>query len=82
MIEGVGEFLGGLSVVYGQEVITKKIGISFTFLIITFLFLISLVMVYLASYFRNLALLDFASFIAGYCDCMGFALGLSIAGRW
>lgn len=81
VVEGVGEFLGGLSVVFGQAVL-KKIGISCTFLIITALFMGALLMVYLAAYFRNLILLDFASFIAGYCDCMGYALGLSIAGRW
>jgi len=46
------------------------------------LFLVSLVLVYFASSWKDLFLLQVGSFIAGYCDCMGFAIALSIAGKW
>jgi hypothetical protein len=74
--------LGGFSVVFGQEFINRKIGIERTFILSNSLYLLSLLTIYLGSNFKSLVVMDIGSFVVGFCDCLTFTLGLTIAGKW
>jgi hypothetical protein len=69
-------------VIFGQKFINRKIGVERTFILSNSLYLLSLLTIYLGSNFKSLVVMDIGSFVVGFCDCLTFTLGLTIAGKW
>jgi hypothetical protein len=44
--------------------------------------MLALLVIYLGSHLKSLVLMDMGSFVVGFCDCLTFTLGVTIAGKW
>lgn len=79
MIEGVGEFFGGLIVALSSKKITN-IGLTFCLTSLTFLASISLLSFGFTQ--DNRDVIYGGAFLVGIADCLCFSLALALGGRW
>lgn len=79
IFEGIGEFLGGLSMIFLSSRIKDP---AKALLVIHFLFILSVIIIYIASKIENQYLFGLGVVILGYSDCSCFVLTLTIAGLW
>lgn len=79
MIEGCGEFIGGLLVI----VFSKKFSnLPLVYTLNGLCFLGAIVLVFFGFENDNKSLLYFSAFLVGICDCLCFSLALVMAGIW
>ncbi len=73
--------MGGLALVFCSKQI-ERIGVSKVFILVGNLFLIGIAGIYLAMHHESVALTYVVCFFVGFADCLGFSLGLAIAGHY
>lgn len=73
--------MGGLTLVFCSRQI-ERVGVSNVFIMVGSLFLIGIAAIYVAMHHESVAFTYVACFFVGIADCLGFSLGLAIAGHY
>ena len=73
--------MGGLALVFCNKQI-ERIGVSNVFILLGNLFLIAIAAIYVAMHLESVLLAYVVCFFVGFTDCLGFSLGLAIAGHY
>lgn len=79
MIEGFGEFLGGLALGLFASRLKKIVMFNF---FNSILFIVGVVLMWQGFEGKEEWVIQLTAFFIGFADCFGFASALSIAGKW
>jgi hypothetical protein len=79
MFEGVGEFLGGMFVIFFSSKIKN---VKKAIIIANTLFILSVAVIYLGSKLANEYIIGCAVVLTGFSDCSSFSFNLTLAGNW
>lgn len=61
---------------------SKIKSLSAVFIMNSKIFLAGSLVIYFGGLYTNFPVITIGCFIVGVCDCLGFTLAISIAGRW